>query len=157
MRQAWRIATDTPLYTADDASGAGAKATGGRWNRQGTPLIYAASSIALACLETLVHLGSAGLPLNRYLVRIEIPDDVWAAAGHLTAVSAPVGWDAIPAGKTSLDTGEAWVRAGTSALLLVPSIVIPEEFNVLVNPLHADAGRLAYAKVRRWQYDARLA
>ncbi|MCO4864802.1 RES family NAD+ phosphorylase [Cupriavidus sp. WGlv3] len=157
MRQAWRIATDTPVYTADDASGAGAKATGGRWNRQGTPLIYAASSIALACLETLVHLGSAGLPLNRYLVRIDIPDDLWAAARHLTAASAPVGWDAIPAGKTSLDTGEACVSAGTSALLLVPSIVIPEEYNVLVNPLHADARRLAYTKVRRWQYDARLA
>ncbi|SCB34105.1 RES family NAD+ phosphorylase [Cupriavidus alkaliphilus] len=157
MKPAWRIATDTPLYTADDASGAGGRATGGRWNRQGTPLIYAASSIALACLETLVHLGSAGLPLNRYLVRIDIPDDLWAAARHLTAASAPVGWDAIPAGKTSLDTGEAWVREGTGALLLVPSIVIPEEFNVLVNPLHAAARRLAYTKVRRWQYDARLA
>ncbi|SOY64279.1 conserved hypothetical protein [Cupriavidus taiwanensis] len=157
MRAAWRIATDTPAYTADDASGAGAKATGGRWNRQGTPLIYAASSIALACLETLVHLGAAGLPLNRYLVRIDIPDDMWAAAGHLTAASAPVGWDVIPAGKTSLDTGEAWVRAGTSALLLVPSIVIPEEHNVLINPLHAQARRLACTKVRRWQYDARLA
>ncbi|WP_454712247.1 RES family NAD+ phosphorylase [Cupriavidus nantongensis] len=156
MRAAWRIATDTPAYTADDATGAGAKATGGRWNRQGTPLVYAASSIALACLETLVHLGSAGLPLNRYLVRIDIPDELWASARQLTAGSAPIGWDAIPAGKTSLDTGEDWVQSGTSALLLVPSIVIPEEPNVLINPLHADARRLAYTKVRRWQYDARL-
>jgi RES domain-containing protein len=157
LRPAWRIATDTPDYTADDDSGAGAKATGGRWNRQGTPLIYAASSLALACLETLVHLGSAGLPLNRYLVRIDIPDDLWADAHQLTAASAPVGWDAIPAGKTSLDSGEAWIRAGTSALLLVPSIVIPEEHNVLINPLHAAATQVAYTKVRRWQYDARLA
>ncbi|SCU86137.1 conserved hypothetical protein [Cupriavidus necator] len=156
MRPAWRIATDTPDYTADDASGAGAKATGGRWNRQGTPLIYAATSIALACLETLVHLGSGGLPLNRYLVRIDIPDELWAAAQQLSADTAPVGWDAIPAGKTSLDTGEAWTAAGTSALLLVPSIVIPEEHNLLVNPAHPDAARLAYVKLRRWQYDARL-
>ncbi|WP_316153824.1 RES family NAD+ phosphorylase [Cupriavidus sp. BIC8F] len=156
MRPAWRIATDTPDYTADDASGAGAKATGGRWNRQGTPLIYAASSIALACLETLVHLGAGGLPLNRHLVRIDIPDELWAAAQRLSADTAPVGWDAIPAGKTSLDAGQAWTMAGTSALLLVPSIVIPEEHNVLVNPAHRDAARLAYVKVRRWQYDARL-
>lgn len=156
MRAAWRIATDTPDYTSDDASGAGAKATGGRWNRQGTALIYAASSIALACLETLVHLGAAGLPLNRYLVRIDIPDALWETAQQLTADTAPVGWDAIPAGKTSLDTGEAWAAARTSALLLVPSIVIPEELNLLVNPAHPDAAQLAYAKVRRWQYDARL-
>lgn len=156
MRPAWRIATDTPDYTADDASGAGARATGGRWNRQGTPLIYAASSIALACLETLVHLGAGGLPLNRYLVRIDIPDELWAAAQQLTADTAPVGWDAIPAGKTSLDTGETWAAARTSALLLGPSIVIPEEHNVLVNPAHPDAVRLGYVKLRRWQYDARL-
>ncbi|SOZ31790.1 conserved protein of unknown function (plasmid) [Cupriavidus taiwanensis] len=75
----------------------------------------------------------------------------------MTAASAPVGRDAIPAGKTSPDTGEAWVRAGTSALLLVPAIVIPEEHNVLINPLHAQARRLADTIVRRWQYDARLA
>ena len=51
----WRIATDTPDYTADDLSGAGARATGGRWNARGTPLVYASTSRALACLETVVH------------------------------------------------------------------------------------------------------
>lgn len=156
MRTAWRIATDTPEYTADDLSGAGAKATGGRWNRPGTPMLYAASSIALACLETLVHLGARGLPLNRYLVRIDIPDDLWERAPVLTCATAPVGWDAIPAGRTSLDAGEGWAGARTSAVLLVPSIVVPEEQNVLINPAHPDAARLACAKLRRWQYDARL-
>ncbi|AOY95435.1 hypothetical protein BKK79_27095 [Cupriavidus sp. USMAA2-4] len=155
MRTAWRIATDTPTYTADDPSGTGARITGGRWNRKGTPMVYAASSIALACLETLVHIGAGGLPLNRYLVRIDIPDDVWEAAGRLTAATAPIGWDAVPAGKVSLDAGEDWVAAGRSALLLVPSIVVPEEWNVLVNPAHAEAGRLGWGKVRRWVYDAR--
>ncbi len=156
MRTAWRIATDTPHYTADDLSGAGAKATGGRWNRSGTPMLYAASSIALACLETLVHLGAGGLPLNRYLVRIDIPEDLWARARAMTAATAPVGWDAIPAGRTSLETGEEWVGTQASALLLVPSIVVPEEQNVLINPAHPDAAQLVCAKLRRWQYDARL-
>ena len=53
----WRIASDTPDYTADDTTGAGAKKTGGRWNRKGIALIYTAESRALACLETLVHLN----------------------------------------------------------------------------------------------------
>ena len=76
--RAWRIGTDTPAYTADDLSGAGAKITGGRWNRDGVPAIYTASSPALACLETVVHLVAGALPLNRYLVRIDIPDEVFA-------------------------------------------------------------------------------
>jgi RES domain-containing protein len=54
-RTAWRIATDTPDYEADDLSGAGAKQTGGRWNERGLPLLYASESRALACLETVVH------------------------------------------------------------------------------------------------------
>jgi len=156
VRTAWRIGTDTPTYAADDASGSGAKITGGRWNRKGTPMVYAASTIALACLETLVHLGAGGLPLNRYLVRLDIPEDVWEAAQRYSAASAPVGWDAVPAGKSSLDAGEAWLATGASALLLVPSIVVPEECNVLVNPTHPDAAALKWSKVRRWLYDARF-
>ncbi|MGT2455716.1 RES family NAD+ phosphorylase [Cupriavidus basilensis] len=62
LRTVWRIATDTPDYTADDRSGAGADAIGGRWSRQGTALVYCASSIALACLQTLSHLGPASPP-----------------------------------------------------------------------------------------------
>lgn len=150
----WRIATDTPHYTADDLSGEGARQSGGRWNRIGTALLYTSSSIALACLETVVHLGDDDLPLNRYLVRIDVPDRVWAAATRYSPPQA--GWDAIPEGRVSLDAGEAWVRAGSSTLLVVPSAIVPEEINVLVNPLHAD-GRLVKAyKARRWTYDARL-
>ncbi|MGT2460226.1 RES family NAD+ phosphorylase (plasmid) [Cupriavidus basilensis] len=156
MKSVWRIATDTPDYVADDSSGAGAKATGGRWNRQGTAMLYCASSIALACLETLVHLGAASLPLNRYLVRVDVPDDIWAAAQMMTAVTAPVGWDAVPAGKASLDAGEAWASKVSAALLLVPSIVVPEEQNVLINPAHPDASRIKLTKLRKWLYDARF-
>jgi len=49
----WRLATDTPTYEADDLSGAGAKATGGRWNAAGIACAYASGSRALACVETI--------------------------------------------------------------------------------------------------------
>ena len=94
--RAWRIATDAPDYPADDLTGAGAKITGGRWNRAGRPILYCADSPSLACLETLVHLGTGDLPLNRYLVGIDIPDQVWNAREIHTPATLPVGWDAIP-------------------------------------------------------------
>lgn len=157
MRQSvWRIATDTPDYEADDLSGAGAKATGGRWNAIGTPLVYSSSNIALSALETLVHLRAGSLPLNRYLVRIDIPDDIYSAAENLGAGSAPVGWDALPAGRASIAYGSDWVASKRSACLIVPSLIVPEERNILINPTHPDAGRLSATKIRKWLYDARL-
>ena len=68
----WRLAPDTPSYEAHDLSGKGAEKTGGRWNRPGNPVVYCASTIALAALETVVHLNTKTLPLNRFLVRIEV-------------------------------------------------------------------------------------
>lgn len=150
----WRIGTDTPDYTADDMTGAGAEKTGGRWNRRGTPLVYCSPSIALACLETVVHLGTSGLPLNRFLVRLDVPDAVWAKRKTLDPV--PVGWEAEPAGAVSLNAGDEWVNSNASALLLVPSVIIPEEFNVLVNPAHTGAKKIQVTKVRLFRYDARL-
>lgn len=153
----WRIATDTRDYQADDLSGMGAKLTGGRWNDVGVPLLYTSTSRALACLETVVHLGAMGLPLNRYLVEIVVPDEIWAAARIETPASLPVGWDAGPAGQTSIALGSAWARSKSSLLLVVPSVIVPEESNVLVNPEHPDAARLTARKLRKWLYDARLA
>lgn len=153
MITAWRIATDTPGYTADDMQGTGAKLTGGRWNRDGTPLVYCASNISLACLETLVHLNAGLLPLNRYLVSIQIPPAVWQAAEHFDA-NHHIGWDAIPAGKVSLDYGSQWAASMRSALLLVPSVIVPEELNILINPLHPDAASIHASKTRKWTYHA---
>lgn len=153
----WRIATDTPDYEADDLSGEGAKRTGGRWNEAGLPVVYAADSRALACLETMVHLGAGGLPFNRYLVALAVPDDLWSAAETCTPSSLPVGWDAQPAGRASIAFGTAWLRSGRSALLVVPSAIVPEEANVLVNPRHPGSAAVGASKVRRWLYDPRLA
>lgn len=152
----WRIATDAPAYTADDLSGAGAKTTGGRWNSQGVPMLYCAQSIALACLETVVHLKASGLPFNRYLVKIDIPDAAWVAATSISATSAPIGWDAVPASKTSIDFGNKWAAGNASLLLAVPSVIVPEEYCILINPLHPDIKSLGATKVRKFTYDPRI-
>ncbi|MEM5314242.1 RES family NAD+ phosphorylase [Paraburkholderia sp. JHI869] len=152
----WRIGTDTPGYTANDMSGAGAKITGGRWNRPGTPMLYTAGTIALACLETLVHLKVGDLPLNRYLVSIEVPPAVWRKTESLVSPAKDVGWDALPAGMVSLDLGEQWVRSKSSVLAVVPSVIVPRELNVLVNPEHPDITKLKVTRHEKWVYDHRL-
>jgi len=156
--QLWRIATDTPHYRADDLSGTGAKITGGRWNRPGTALLYAAESIALAALETVVHLtGGMPLPLNRILVRIDVPEAEWAARTVFDRdAGAAVGWDVEPPGIVSLDWGDTWAAAGTRLLAEVPSVVVPEASNVLINPAHPALAALRVTRVRRWTYDGRL-
>jgi RES domain-containing protein len=155
-RIAYRICTDTPDYEADDLTGKGAEVTGGRWNTKGNPVVYAAESRALACLETMVHLAAGGLPLNRYLVEISIPDPVWAAAQKETPASLPVGWDAAPAGRASNAFGAAWLKNRRSAVLVIPSIIVPEECCVLINPAHPDSAGISATKSRRWLYDSRL-
>jgi RES domain-containing protein len=155
-RYVWRIATDTPDYGADDLSGKGAERTGGRWNRKGTPLIYTSTSIALACLETLVHLtGGMSLPLNRYLVRISVSPTAWRKR-VIFDPAEHVGWDAEPPGLVSIDWGTQWARSGASLLAEVPSVVVPEESNILSNPAYKGAGRLNVRKLRHWRYDLRL-
>ena len=155
-RIAYRIGTDTPDYEAHDLNGKGAEITGGRWNEKGVAIVYAAENRSLACIETLVHLAAGGLPLNRYLVEISIPDPVWAAARRETATSLPVGWDAQPAGRASIALGTGWLRGGGSAILIVPSAIVPEECCVLVNPAHPDSASISAMKSRRWLYDHRL-
>jgi RES domain-containing protein len=150
----WRIAADAPAYTADDRSGKGAEITGGRWNEKGIPVLYASESRALACLETLVHLNSAGLPLNRYLVEFLISADAWASRERFDARN--VGWDATPPGKVSIDWGTRWARDKRSLVAEVPSVMVPEEVNLLLNPLHPDAATIQAMKHRKWTYDARL-
>lgn len=116
-------------------------------------MVYTSTTIALAALETLVHLDAkTPLPLNRYLVRIDVPETVWAAATNLPIT---IGWDARPAGQVSINAGTKWCSSKAALLCTVPSVVVPEESNVLVNPRHPDAHLLTFTKVRLWQYDPR--
>lgn len=155
MISVWRIATDAPTYMADELSGLGAKKTGGRWNRPGRPVLYCASSPALACLEILIHLSS-GLPFNRFLVEISIPQDVWDGRKGFRAEDLPVGWDALPAGMASLNFGDTWLKSRTSAVMQLPSAISPEDPVILINPTHPDSVRLMSSKTRQWTYDPRL-
>ncbi|QYF87050.1 RES family NAD+ phosphorylase [Brevundimonas sp. PAMC22021] len=157
MSQAlWRIAMDAPAYQADDLSGKGAEITGGRWNVKDVPVVYTSPTQSLACLETIVHLNAGGLPLNRYLVKIDVPADCWNAKEIVDAAGLGVGWDAELPGKVSLDFGTGWLRSLRSPLLLVPSVIVPDEANVLINPRHPLCAGLAATKVRKWVYDPRL-
>ncbi|WP_297375005.1 RES family NAD+ phosphorylase [Acidiferrobacter sp.] len=152
----WRIAATMPGHRVDDLSGVGAKITGGRWNSPGRAVLYCSSSIALAALETIVHLSQGALPLNRFLVRVTIPDKLWRARETLTLAAAPVTWDALPAGPASRRHGDEWLDQSRSVVLEIPSIVVPEEYNVLVNPNHARAAEVTATVMRLWRYDLRL-
>jgi RES domain-containing protein len=127
----WRIANETPDLRARDLSGRGAKAIGGRWNRKGTPAVYASTSIALATLETLAHLGDTIDIRNAFLVSISVPASVWAVREYVDVASIPISWMAEPPGITSIETGSNWLETNSSALLVVPSIIVPEEHDVL--------------------------
>jgi RES domain-containing protein len=149
----WRIAAETRLYKADDLSGAGAARHPGRWNEEGDAVVYASPSRALAVLETAAHLDDSGLPLNRFLVRIDVPAPVWAKRQKLEGEKIDAGWRAIPAGRTSSRLGHEWYTAGKSALLLVPSVIVEEDSNVLINPKHAGAAGMTAAVVRLFEYN----
>ena len=93
----WRIASQGLTWTADDLSGTGAARNPGRWNSRDRPIVYSSSSIALACLETVVHLaGDDPLPFPRQLVRITIPSHHWRRREVFAAARFP-GWDIPPA------------------------------------------------------------
>lgn len=149
----WRIAAETRQYAADDLSGSGAAKHPGRWNDVGEPVLYAAPSIALAVLETAAHVDDAGLPLNRYLVELDVPDAVWARREEIDVAALPPTWSAVPAGRASVKAGSAWLASMRSPILLVPSVVVPEERAALIHPLHPDCRRITARVVRPFEYN----
>jgi RES domain-containing protein len=141
----WRIAAETRQYAADDLSGAGAARHPGRWNDVGEPVLYTAPSISLAVLETAAHIDDAGLPLNRFLL--------WARREELDVATLPPTWSAVPAGRASVKAGSVWLASLRSPILLVPSVVVPEERAALVNPLHPDCRRITARTLRLFEYN----
>jgi RES domain-containing protein len=149
----WRIATETRDYKADDLSGRGAAGSPGRWNIDGERIVYASTTLALAVLETAAHVRSSGLPLNRFVAQITVPPAVWNARQITHHTNLDPAWQAIPAGRASAEHGSAWYKSGSSVLLLVPSVIVPEEFAVLINASHPDARSITAATVRPFPYD----
>ncbi len=150
----WRIAAETRTYTADDLSGAGAATpTGaGRWNGAGEPVVYCAPTIAMAVLETAAHIKAPGLPLNRFLIEINVPDTVWARRTTVNAAQLPPAWSAIPAGLASVRFGSAWLAQKNSPILEAPSVIVPEESITIINPQHPLAKKITARVVRLYDY-----
>lgn len=149
----WRIAAETREYPATDLTGAGAAKNPGRWNDYKEPVVYCAPTIAIAVLETAAHIDDSGLPLNRYLIEIDVPDAAWAAREELDPAKLPRTWAAIPAGRASVKIGSNWLTALRSPILLVPSVVVPEELAALVNPRHPRASAITAKVVRLFEYN----
>jgi RES domain-containing protein len=149
----WRIAAETRSYRATDLSGTGAAKHPGRWNGAGEPVVYAAPTRAMAVLETAAHIDDAGLPLNRFLVEITVPDDMWAAREEIEVASLPLAWSAIPAGHASVAFGSAWLAAMRSPVLLAPSVVLPEEQTALLNPKYPGYERITAKVARSFEYN----
>jgi len=134
-------------------SGTGAMLNGGRFNSPGRPVIYAALTFAGAMLEVLVHARIGKVPKTHVFVEADVPDQT--SVERQDAGTLPAGWDA-QALKVSRTFGDAWLTEVRSAVLVVPSVVARAEFNVLVNPLHPDAGRIVVSPAEPLVWDERL-
>ena len=133
--------------------GEGAFLYGGRWNSPGTRLVYASRHLSLAILEILVHTGPDILPDDCVKLEISVPEDIRRETR--AASDLPARWRD-GATRHTQSVGDLWVRAGRSAALHLPSAVVPEEENVLINPQHADAGRIAVLSQTPLGLDPRL-
>jgi RES domain-containing protein len=133
--------------------GSGARLLGGRWNSPGRPLIYAAASFAGAMLEVLVHADLGRIPQAHAVVEITIPDAV--AVDAIAAADLP-GWNTADQ-TASRAFGDAWRRAGRTAVLLVPSLVTCGwEQNALLNPEHPGFRHIHASEPQSVVWDARL-
>ncbi len=148
MRQASRIVKAKHASTAFD--GEGAWLYGGRWNSQGTRLIYTSATLSLAALENLVHLNP---PLQLKYVAFSIHFD-----GSLVEkfTSLPEEWQEEPPPASTQLIGDLWVKQARSAVLELPSAIIPDEANYLLNPAHSDFRKIAIGPPRPFSFDRRL-
>lgn len=147
--RAWRLTR--AVYASDPLSGRGAAIAGNRWNSPGTRLAYAATSRALAALEMLVHVTRETVPPDLVLVPIDLPNRLVREATGL-----PGDWADLPYGPNARRFGDRWVLEGRSLGLLVPSLVVPAERNVLINPQHRAFGRVRVGPMEPFAFDRRL-
>jgi RES domain-containing protein len=148
----WRICNEKWAKTAFD--GQGAKIYGGRWNSIGIAVVYTSSSLALAALESLVHLGVKKIPLNYVAISADIPENLTIEKVELNKL--PQNWRDDPAPAELAIIGNQWVSSGASAIFKVPSAVIDEEWNYLIYPEHPDFDQIQIGLPKPFQFDARL-
>ena len=128
---------------------------GFRWNSLNTKLVYTTESRALATLEISVHLDlSEDLPSDRFYVAIEIPDSITIL--EVKIEDLPEDWNAKPTTKTTQIIGDDFVNYNESVILKVPSSIVPQEFNYLINPNHKDIEKIKVIAVEKMGFDTRF-
>lgn len=148
----WRIAAARHAGRLFD--GEGARLYGGRWNHAGTPVVYTSFSLSLAALELFVHLEPELAPAGLVSAEAEIPSEVLVQ--EVDALHLPADWRTYPAPETLKDLGTNWARSRESAVLVVPSCIIPRESNVLLNPFHGDFPKIRLASPEPFAFDPRM-
>jgi RES domain-containing protein len=137
-----------------DLTGTGAKLYGWRWNHRGTAIIYTSETRALATVEFLVHVSLSNVPKGLMIATIEIPDSI--ASEDAPRASLPRGWRDYPPPREVAEFGTRWAKANKCLLLRVPSAVVEQEYNILINPLHSDMERVMVKGVEKFEFDKRL-
>ena len=151
----WRISKRRyaqPPAAAFD--GEGSRRRGGRWTPPGTRVAYASSSLALASLEYFVNLDPVDAPSDLVSIRVSIPDGV--RCERVDIASLPESWRAVPLPQELWTVGQSWLVSALSVCLLVPSAVVPEEFNLLINPAHPDFKELRFSDPSAFGFDPRM-
>ena len=154
LMRVFRIEKEKYLNQALSGKGA-ALSPRNRWNGFGTFMVYTAHSRALALLELAVHLDFIESPIaDRHFVEIDIPDNLQIV--ELTVDVLPKNWQASPPGNETQQVGDHFVIQQQAAVLKVPSSIVPQEFNYLINPLHKHAGRITKISQEIIRIDHRL-
>lgn len=148
---AWRIAKK---QFALDRIGIGARTYGGRWNAPGVAVIYAGMSPEISAMEKFVHTDGI-LPDDLVLVRLDLPEDA-NLYYYCQEVDLPSGWDELPGSTAAIEFGNAFIKGGTHLGMIVPSAIIPEASNIIINPSHANFENVDMAIVRPFKFDSRL-
>lgn len=133
--------------------GEGARLAGGRWNSRGRAAVYTSSRLSLAALELLVHTDVPLVPPDLVACELDVPDDIEIESVELATL--PNDWR-IPGHPACRSIGDTWIDAGRTAVLGVPSAVVPEEWNYIINPRHRAAKRIELVRRRKFNFDARL-
>lgn len=147
---AWRIGKSK--YAEVAFTGEGAARVGGRWSSPGRRVVYTSENLALAALELLVHINPP-VHLSWVAVRCEFDDSL---VENFDPAALPENWRSHPPSRTTQAFGDEWIRSGRSAVLAVPSAIIPVEHNFLLNPAHPDFPRIAIGEAEPFVYDSRL-
>ena len=151
MVKIWRIVEPHLVKHAFD--GEGARRFGGRWNNKGTRMVYLAASLSLAAWEMVVHLPSDRL-LQRYVcIPVEFSEE---CVVKLSSKKLPVDWQALPIPQSTRLIGDTWTGKQASLILEVPSVVVPQESNYLLNPAHPDIKQLRIGKEQSFAFDPRI-